>query len=88
MSRKPPAPALPAEQLLIAWQSASLLLGYPDEELLGRLDLIRRASERLPAPVGGPLRGDRRPAGVHPARRSSRPTTSRRSTTGAAATSS
>ncbi len=56
MSRKPPAPALPAEQLLIAWQSASLLLGYPDEELLGRLDLIRRASERLPAPVGGPIR--------------------------------
>ena len=42
--------ALPAEQLLIAWQSASLLLGYPDEELLGRLELIRAASHRLPEP--------------------------------------
>ncbi len=56
MSRKPAAPALAAEQLLIAWQSASLLLGYPDEELLGRLELVRTASHRLPEPVGGPIR--------------------------------
>ena len=47
---------LPAEHRLIAWQSASLLLGYPDEELLARLELIRSASHRLPEPVGGPLR--------------------------------
>ncbi len=56
MSRRHPSPALPADQLLIAWQSASLLLGYPDEELLGRLDLLREASYALPEPVGEPLR--------------------------------
>jgi nitrate reductase molybdenum cofactor assembly chaperone NarJ/NarW len=50
------APALAAEQLLIAWQSASLLLGYPEEELLDRLDLVRSASHRLPEQVGGPIR--------------------------------
>src|SRR4051794_22420796 len=43
-------------QLTVAWQAASLLLGYPDEELLERLDLIRRASLELPDRVGGPLR--------------------------------
>ena len=47
---------LSREQLLIAWQSASLLLDYPDEELLARLDLIREASHGLPAAVGDPLR--------------------------------
>jgi nitrate reductase delta subunit len=39
-----------------AWQAASLLLGYPDEELLGRLDTIERAAEGLPDALGGPLR--------------------------------
>ena len=43
-------------ELATAWQSASLLLGYPDEVLLGRLDLIRRASLELPAGIGRPLR--------------------------------
>jgi nitrate reductase delta subunit len=43
-------------QLSLAWQAASLLLGYPDEELLGRLRLIRQASHELPEPVGVPLR--------------------------------
>ena len=43
-------------ELTVAWQSASLLLGYPDEELLGRLDLVRQASHQLPEPVGEPLR--------------------------------
>jgi nitrate reductase delta subunit len=42
--------------LAVAWQAASLLLGYPDEELRGRLELIRRASAYLPDRVGGPLR--------------------------------
>ena len=37
MSGKHPAPALPGEQLAIAWQTASLLLDYPDEGLLARL---------------------------------------------------
>ena len=43
-------------QLTVAWQAASLLLGYPDEELLGRLDLIEEGAGRLPDPVGEPLR--------------------------------
>jgi len=42
-------------ELTMAWQSASLLLGYPDEELPGRLDLVRRASRELPEQVGEPL---------------------------------
>ena len=48
--------ALTSEQLSLAWQSASLLLGYPDQELLDRLDLIRQASNQLPDPVGESLR--------------------------------
>ena len=48
--------SLAPAQLSLAWQSASLLLGYPDHELLDRLDLIRRASRELPDPVGVPLR--------------------------------
>ena len=43
-------------QLTVAWQASSLLLNYPDEELRGRLELIRRASLELPERVGGPLR--------------------------------
>lgn len=54
--RRDPRPSLPAEQLTIAWQSASLLLGYPDEALLERLELIRRASHELPGAVGEPIR--------------------------------
>ncbi len=50
------APELTGAQLTVAWQAASLLLGYPDEELLGRLDLIRAAADGLPERVGGPLR--------------------------------
>jgi nitrate reductase delta subunit len=48
--------ALTPEQQTVAWQSASLLLGYPDAVLIDRLDLIRRASLRLPDRVGDPLR--------------------------------
>jgi nitrate reductase delta subunit len=43
-------------QLTVTWQAASLLLAYPDEELRGRLELIRCASLELPERVGGPLR--------------------------------
>jgi hypothetical protein len=42
---------LTAEQLTLAWQSASLLLDYPDQELLDQLDLVRSASHRLPDSV-------------------------------------
>jgi nitrate reductase molybdenum cofactor assembly chaperone NarJ/NarW len=47
---------LTGEQLTLAWQSASLLLGYPDQALVERLDLVRRASHQLPDRVGEPLR--------------------------------
>lgn len=43
-------------QRAVAWQAASLLLGYPDDELIGGLARIRDASGRLPDPVGRPLR--------------------------------
>jgi nitrate reductase delta subunit len=39
----------------LAWQAQSLLLGYPDEELIGRLDLLRRVAATLDEPVGGPM---------------------------------
>ena len=55
MSRRPPGPTLGPDQLSVAWQSASLLLGYPDEALMSQLDLIGSAAEWLPAPVGSPL---------------------------------
>jgi len=52
---KHPARPLPAGQLTIAWQSASLLLDYPDEILVERLPLIRRALDRLPSSLAEPL---------------------------------
>ena len=56
MSKKHPRPTLPAKQLAVAWQSASLLLGYPEEELLGELEMIRAASHELPPAIGEPIR--------------------------------
>jgi nitrate reductase molybdenum cofactor assembly chaperone NarJ/NarW len=56
MSPRHPRGGLTAGQLLIAWQSASLLLGYPDDQLLSQLDLIRDAAERLPSSVQEPVR--------------------------------
>jgi nitrate reductase molybdenum cofactor assembly chaperone len=37
------------------WQAASLLLGYPDDRLLGHQALLRRLVDGLPEPVAGPL---------------------------------
>jgi nitrate reductase delta subunit len=44
-----------AAHLAVVRQAASLLLGYPDEELLGRLPLLRAAVAPLPAEFAGPL---------------------------------
>ncbi|PUA79540.1 nitrate reductase molybdenum cofactor assembly chaperone [Nocardioides currus] len=44
------------EQLTIVWQSVSLLLDYPDEQVLGRADLVRSAATRLPVAVGDSIR--------------------------------
>jgi nitrate reductase delta subunit len=46
---------LTEQQLVLAWQSASLLLGYPDEELMARVPMMRQAAGRLPAAVSDPL---------------------------------
>ena len=43
------------QQLVLAWQSASLLLGYPDEELVARVGMLREVAMRLPAAVSDPL---------------------------------
>ena len=49
--------SLTTRQLMIAWQSVSLLLDYPDDEMLTRLDVVRAASQRLPVSVGEAIRG-------------------------------
>lgn len=53
---KHPAPRLSERQLAVAWQSASLLLGYPDERLAEQVPTMRAASALLPDEVGVPLR--------------------------------
>ena len=52
--RRTPPQATDTEQVL-ALQSASLLLGYPDTELYDRLPLLRAAAERLPNAAADPL---------------------------------
>jgi nitrate reductase molybdenum cofactor assembly chaperone NarJ/NarW len=47
---------LAPHELTIAWQSVSLLLDYPDSEMLAGLDLIRDASQRLPVAIGDSIR--------------------------------
>jgi nitrate reductase molybdenum cofactor assembly chaperone NarJ/NarW len=40
------------EQRAVAWQVSSLLLGYPDDDLLARLPVVRDAVALVPGPVG------------------------------------
>lgn len=56
MSRSPAKSSQAKEQLTIVWQSVSLLLDYPDEELLDRLDLLRSASRQVPTTIGESIR--------------------------------
>lgn len=49
------APAATPAELATARQAASLLLGYPDEQLLARLPLLRAAVAPLPAGLAAPL---------------------------------
>jgi len=37
------------------WQAASLLVGYPDQRLLGHLPLLRSLAQTLPESAAGPL---------------------------------
>lgn len=48
-------PAPSDAELAVAWQTASLLLGYPDEGLLARRPLLRQAAAALPPSLGEPL---------------------------------
>jgi nitrate reductase delta subunit len=56
MSGRRPAPTLDPDRLTVVWQSASLLLDYPDEQTLDRAALIGSASWRLPQAIGDSLR--------------------------------
>jgi nitrate reductase delta subunit len=56
MTGRRPKPTLPPEHLTLVWQSASLLLDYPDESTLGRAELLRSAARRLPAAIGDSVR--------------------------------
>ena len=56
MSRRTKTGMTP-RQRSITWQSVSMLLDYPDTEMLSRLDVVRRASQQLPVAVGDLIRG-------------------------------
>ncbi|MCZ4097452.1 nitrate reductase molybdenum cofactor assembly chaperone [Streptomyces sp. H39-C1] len=56
MSKARAKPALASHQLTIVWQSVSLLLDYPDEQLTGRIALVRSAIGQLPPALGGTIR--------------------------------
>jgi nitrate reductase delta subunit len=56
VSSRRPRPTLPPDQLTIVWQSVSLLLDYPDEDLLARAELLRSASQGLPLAIGDSIR--------------------------------
>jgi nitrate reductase delta subunit len=56
LSRRRSTAMLSPAQLTVAWQSASLLLGYPDQQLVEQLPLVERASDLLPLRIGEPLR--------------------------------
>ncbi|MFI7680464.1 nitrate reductase molybdenum cofactor assembly chaperone [Actinophytocola sp. NPDC049390] len=43
-------------QRATAWQIQSLLISYPDEQLIDRVPLLRTATTTLPTPLGEPLR--------------------------------
>jgi nitrate reductase molybdenum cofactor assembly chaperone NarJ/NarW len=49
-------PTLSERQLAIAWKSASLLLDYPEEQLVEQTEVLRMASHELPAHLGEPMR--------------------------------
>ena len=51
MTRNDRKSSHPTQTLNVTWQSASLLLDYPDETLLGNLAMLRAASQALPDPI-------------------------------------
>ena len=55
MRTQHPPPGWAPDQLTATWQSASLLLGYPDARLREQLPIVRAAATRLPSRLGAPL---------------------------------
>lgn len=56
MSGRRSKPTMAGEQLTVVWQSASLLLDYPDEAVLAHAELVRSASVGLPPAIGDSIR--------------------------------
>lgn len=52
MTPRVPALKYSPDQLTLVWQSASVLLDYPGEELFSRLDLLSEVAASLPARLG------------------------------------
>jgi nitrate reductase molybdenum cofactor assembly chaperone NarJ/NarW len=50
-SARHPRPTWSPEHLAATWQSASVLLGYPDGQLLARMPVVRDAAGILPEPA-------------------------------------
>jgi len=48
-------PARSTQTLAVAWQTASLLLDYPDHALLAKIPLLRAAARSLPEDLGASL---------------------------------
>ena len=55
MTARHPTPSRPAQELTIAWQCASILLGYPDERQSEDLGVVRGSAATLSADLGSPL---------------------------------
>lgn len=56
MTSRVPTLTYTEDTLTRAWQSASMLLEYPDEELLARMDLLTEVADSLPLKLGAGLR--------------------------------
>lgn len=53
--RRSAALPMSEDDIRAVWQCASLLIGYPDDELRGRLPLLGDVAARLPKAAGAPL---------------------------------
>ncbi len=55
MNTRHPLPSRPQHQLRLAWQSAAILLAYPDDQTAGDVAAVRAMCRRLPADLAVPL---------------------------------
>ena len=55
MTPRVPSLKYSEDELTRTWQSASMLLDYPDQSLLGQLDLLSEVAATLPAKLGAGL---------------------------------